>query len=51
MEKVLEKHEFELPSNINSRVDVKGWFELAISVADIRELHKLDELYCQERIK
>lgn len=51
MEKVLEKHNFEPPSKIDDRDDVKRWFEIAILEADMSDLRKLDELYCTEKIK
>ena len=52
VEQTLEAHNFEPPSTIyNNRKDVKLWYSLAISVANMRELRRLDNLYATEKIK
>ena len=49
-DKVLENHVWEPPSNYY-QYNIKLWFTTAINCAGIKELHKLDELYCQEKLK
>lgn len=48
--KVLEKNEKTYLVKINPRENIKEGFRLAISLADMKDLYKLDELYCQDKI-
>jgi hypothetical protein len=51
--KVIEKNGFGIIDlNIDStKFDVEHYFRLAICNADIKDLFRLDELYCQEKIR